>query len=55
MTLGGAVLSGWRMAGLALDSGAALTSLARAGAARGGDYKQRIRSAAGTRGQSSYP
>ena len=51
VTLGGAVLSGWRMAGLALDSGAALTSLARAGAARGGDYKQRIRSAAGDTGE----
>ena len=50
MTLGGAVLSGWRMAGLALDSGAALTSLARAGAGRGGDYRQRIRSAAGGTG-----
>ena len=50
MTLGGAVLSGWRMAGLALDSGAALTSLARAGAGRGGDYRQRIRSAAGDTG-----
>ena len=50
MTLGGAVLSGWRMAGLALDSGAALTSLARAGAGRGGDYRQTIRSAAGDTG-----